>query len=221
MATYRGDQSERTGGRPRSFYESARDRRERGMSTSEFGAQRYGGAQTFGWADTRRDEDRERRGTEVWRRGRWEREQHTAGEVMTRDVKMVGRATPIEEIARIMKSEECGIVPVVDESQKLIGVVTDRDIVVRAFADAKTRATAADVMTADVEAVTSDESLHEVVQLMAQLGVRRIPVVDREDRLLGIISITDIAHKADDEPALQDALTDVVARRSFWQRRWS
>lgn len=154
-------------------------------------------------------------------RTRWEREPMMAREIMTTNVKSVMRTSSLQEIAQIMKSENCGIIPVVDESRRLVGVVTDRDIIVRGLAGergATERMKAEDVMTSDVEAVTPDESVVDVIQLMGEKQVRRIPVVDQDDQLLGIISVGDLANRADYDVQLQDALEKISARRSFWNR---
>ena len=132
-----------------------------------------------------------------------------AREIMTSNVKSVMRTSSLQEIAQIMKSENCGIIPVVDESRRLVGVVTDRDIIVRGLAgerSAMDRMKAEDVMSSDVEAVTPDESIVDVIQLMGEKQVRRIPVVDQDDQLLGIISVGDLANRADYDVQLQDAL---------------
>ena len=157
------------------------------------------------------------------RRTRWQREPLTAREIMTEDVKAVTKLSTLRNVAQIMKDENCGIVPVVDEDYKLQGVVTDRDIVIRALAEDKPVAElkVEDIMTDDVHAVTPDESLHDIVDLMGDKQVRRVPVVDRNDRLIGIISMGDIATRADYDEDLQEALEKVSARRSFWSRLWS
>ncbi|HJR41036.1 MAG TPA: CBS domain-containing protein, partial [Gemmatimonadaceae bacterium] len=76
----------------------------------------------------------------------------------------------------------------------------------------------ADVMTEDVEAVTPDELVRDVVDLMGDRQIRRVPVVDADDRLVGIISMADVATRADFDEDLQDALEEISARRSFWSR---
>ncbi|HET6284545.1 MAG TPA: CBS domain-containing protein [Polyangia bacterium] len=145
---------------------------------------------------------------------RWQRQAITAAEIMTRDVETVTPDSSLQEVAALMKSANCGIVPVVDANQTLVGLVTDRDIVVRACAaglsPAQTRAK--DVMTADIEAVTEDEDIKDVVDLMGQKQIRRIPVVDRNDRLVGIISMADVANRADNEEDLGEALERVSAK---------
>jgi CBS domain-containing protein len=162
----------------------------------------------------------EGRRSESGRRSRWRREPVLARDIMTSNPTAVRPEASIREIARIMRDENTGIVPVCDAGGTLLGVVTDRDIVMRTLAseDSPLQATARDVMTDDVEAVTPDEELHDVVHLMGEHQVRRIPVVERGDRLIGIISMADVATRADFDEDLQDALEDISARRSFWSR---
>ncbi len=153
------------------------------------------------------------------RRNRWEREPSAAHEIMTRNPRTVFPDTPVRDIAQIMRAESTGIVPVVDESGRLRGVVTDRDVVMRTIAEGinPLEATAREVMSDDVEAVTPDESVHDVVHLMGRHQIRRVPVVDRDDRLVGIISLADVATRADTDEELQSALERISARRSFWR----
>ena len=157
------------------------------------------------------------------RRGRWQREALRAREVMTKDVRTVTPDGSVREVAEIMKEENVGIVPVVDEQHRLVGLVTDRDIVIRTLAEGRdpTGVRAGEIMTDDIQGVTPDESLPDVTRLMGDKQIRRVPVVDRDDRLLGIISIGDVATRADYDEDLQDALEEISARRSFWSRIWS
>ena len=184
--------------------------RGRGRSTDEFG----GGAQWQG------DRFESRQGTS---RRRWEREPATARDIMTRDPRTVPPEASPFDVATLMKSEDTGIIPVVDAQGILQGVVTDRDIVIRAIAERRQveGVTARDVMTTDVEAVTPEEPLSEVIETMSKSQVRRVPVVDRNDRLLGIISMADVANRADYDEDLQEALENISSRRSFWSRLWT
>jgi CBS domain-containing protein len=193
----------------------------------------YGRSEPRGWGGTETIDERsqwpqrfgeEYGGFEAERRpSHWQREPLTAGDLMTRDVKAVTKQTTLRHVAEIMKDENCGIVPVVDESHKLVGVVTDRDIVIRALAEDKPTADlkVEDIMTEDVEAVTPDEELKDVIEVMGEKQVRRVPVVHKDDRLVGIISIGDIATRADYDEDLADALEKISSKRSFWSRIWS
>lgn len=153
-------------------------------------------------------------------RRRWQREPLTAREIMTRGVKTVRRDSPLREVAQIMKDEDCGVVPIVDERGALVGIVTDRDLVIRAFTGGKNpdQLRAGDVMTDDVECVHPDEDIHSIITLMGKRQIRRIPVVERDDRVIGIISMGDIANRADYDEELQEALDRISSKRSFWSR---
>jgi CBS domain-containing protein len=153
-------------------------------------------------------------------RRRWQREPVRAREIMTRDVKSVRPEAGLEEVARIMRDENTGIVPVVDQNGRLLGVVTDRDIVMRTLASGNDPRTvrASEIMSDDIDAVTPDEELRDVVNLMGDKQVRRVPVVQENDELVGIISMADVATRADYDESLQDALEEISSRRSFWSR---
>jgi CBS domain-containing protein len=163
------------------------------------------------WGETERDRDQGQ--------GRrfWQREPLAARDVMTRNPRTVSRQSVHREAAEIMRDENCGVVPVVDASGRLEGILTDRDIVVRGVAhDRAHELHIEDVMTDDVSAVTEDEPLTSVLDLMGRKQIRRVPVVDRDDKLLGIISMADIANRADYDEDLQDAFERISSRRSFW-----
>jgi CBS domain-containing protein len=163
------------------------------------------------WGETARDRDQGQ--------GRrfWQREPLAARDVMTRNPRTVTRQSAHREAATIMRDENCGVVPVVDTAGRLEGILTDRDIVVRGVAhDRALDLRIEDVMTDDVSAVTEDEPLTSVLDLMGRKQIRRVPVVDRDDRLLGIISMADIANRADYDEDLQDAFERISSRRSFW-----
>lgn len=162
------------------------------------------------WGETARDRD------EGQGRRFWQREPLAAREVMTRNPKSVTRQASLREAAVIMRDENCGVVPVVDGAGRLEGILTDRDIVVRGLVDESNQRCIEDVMTDDVSAVTEDEPLTSVLDLMGRKQIRRVPVVDRNDRLLGIISMADIANRADYDEDLQDAFERISSRRSFW-----
>lgn len=104
----------------------------------------------------------------------------------------------LAEVAGIMKAADCGIVPIVDERERLIGVVTDRDIVVRACAAGKSpkETRVVDVMSREVATALPDEDVRAVIARMAQRQVRRIPVVDGEGRVVGLVALADIANRA-------------------------
>ena len=114
-------------------------------------------------------------------------------EAMTRDVRVANPDETVQQAARMMASLDAGVLPVGDKD-RLVGMITDRDIAIRGVAqgkgpDAKVR----DVMTEDVKYCFDDQDLEEVTQNMGDIQVRRLPVVNRDKRLVGILSLGDIA----------------------------
>src|SRR5919106_905746 len=171
-----------------------------------------------GWRANERGELRERK------RGRlWEREPATAREIMTPNPKAVRRDATLRDVAQIMRDENWGVVPVCDDNQRLVGLITDRDMVMRSFEAQKpwTAFKVGEVMTDEVEAVTPETPVRELIQLMGRKQVRRVPVVDRNDRLVGMIAMADVATRANEDDDLQEALDRISKRRSFWSRLWS
>ena len=121
-------------------------------------------------------------------------------DVMTADVSFVGPDTPILEIARKMRDGDIGSTPVI-ENDRLAGIVTDRDIVVRVIAeggDVRTK-TARDAMSPGILYCYADDSVEAVLENMGGQQIRRLPVVDRDKRLVGVVSLGDLAVKESKE----------------------
>jgi CBS-domain-containing membrane protein len=96
-----------------------------------------------------------------------------------------------------MRDKDCGVIPVVDDSRRVIGIVTDRDLAVRVIGAGKSADTRLnEVMTAGAKCCSADDDLRDVEHKMAELQVRRIPICDAGGRVLGIISQADIARAA-------------------------
>jgi CBS domain-containing protein len=120
----------------------------------------------------------------------------TCGELMTPSPTCCQPAHTVVEVAEIMQREDVGLVPVVEEpSHKLIGVLTDRDIVLNVVAVGRDpRGTAvSEVMTSDPASCQEQDSIETVMQQMASRQVRRIPIVDKDGAIIGIVSQADIA----------------------------
>ncbi|MEK0083396.1 CBS domain-containing protein [Benzoatithermus flavus] len=118
-------------------------------------------------------------------------------DVMTRTVKTTTPDVTIREAARLMADLDAGILPVA-QGDRLVGMITDRDITVRAVAQGKGPDTRVEeAMTRDVKYCYEDEQLDHVVKNMARLKVQRLPVMDRNKRLVGIVSLGDIAIQGD------------------------
>lgn len=115
-------------------------------------------------------------------------------EVMTLDVETVTPDASLQEAALAMSRMDIGVLPAV-EGNRLIGVITDRDIAIRAVALGKDpgHTYVREAMSAGVKCVHDYDDVDEAAEAMADLQVRRLPVVDREERLVGIVSLSDIA----------------------------
>jgi len=116
-------------------------------------------------------------------------------DAMTRDVHLATPKQSIRDVARIMARIDSGVLPV-EENDRLVGVITDRDIAVRAVAEGKAPTTKVkDVMSQEVLYCYDDQDLDEVARNMGEVKVRRLPVVNRQKRLVGILSFGDLARK--------------------------
>jgi CBS domain-containing protein len=114
-------------------------------------------------------------------------------EAMSRDVRLANPGQSIRDAAKIMAEIDAGAVPV-SENDRLVGMITDRDIAVRAVAGGKGPETPVrEVMSKDVKYCFDDEDLEHVAKNMADLRVRRLPVVNRDKRLVGIVALGDVA----------------------------
>ena len=128
-------------------------------------------------------------------------------EVMTTNVKVVRPDETVQNAARMMADMDVGAIPVCDGT-KLLGMVTDRDITVRATAEGRGGETkVSEVMTRDVVWCTEDDDTQEVLDRMAASQVRRIPVVDQDKNLVGIVALGDLA--IEEEENVDETLRDI------------
>lgn len=118
-----------------------------------------------------------------------------AKDVMTADPQCCTAETPLNDVAKLMVECDCGEIPVIDAAKRLVGVVTDRDIVCRIVAKGKNPSamTAADCMSQPVVSVHSDTSVDEVLSTMEAKQIRRVPVIDAAGCVCGIIALADVA----------------------------
>ncbi len=117
-------------------------------------------------------------------------------ELMTQRPRAVTARTTVREAAKLMDEEDIGSLPVVDEGERLVGIVTDRDVAVRVVArglDSDTTVVG-DVATRDVAALTPEHDLDDALRVMAREQVRRLPIVIRENQLVGMLAQADVAH---------------------------
>ena len=182
--------------------------------------------------------------------GRWrDREYYSADrsrlrcrDIMTRDLAVATRDTTLTEVARMMKQEDVGVIPVVEYDVptgngrsenpernyegrnyargKLIGLITDRDIVIRSVADNKDTASvrSEDIMSVDIYTAKPNDRVVDVIRKMGNKQVRRIPVTNDNDYLVGMISLADIALETREDRELSEALEDISKGSSFWNR---
>jgi CBS domain-containing protein len=120
-------------------------------------------------------------------------------EVMTSKVCSIDADQPVAYAAKMMRDEDVGLAPIV-EGDRLVGTLTDRDIAVRVVAEGRDPETTyvRDVASSDLVTVDPQQDLDEALRLMAEHQVRRIPVVEEDGRLVGIVAQADVARQSDD-----------------------
>ena len=128
-------------------------------------------------------------------------------DVMTPNPCYVSPDDSIQAAAQIMRDEDTGVVPVCDNG-RAVGIVTDRDIVVRAIAEGQVNRPVRDIATREVIAASPDMSTREAAELMSEHQVRRLPVVDG-GRLVGIVSLGDLAVKEAKDSRVGDTLEHI------------
>ncbi|MGN6521508.1 MAG: CBS domain-containing protein [Dokdonella sp.] len=133
----------------------------------------------------------------------------TINQVMTPDIVIARPDQTIADAARMMAKADIGSLPVGDDD-RLVGMLTDRDIVVRAVAKGLSADTPVrEVMTDTIRYCYDDQSVAEVARNMAELGVRRLPVVNRDKRIVGFVALSNIA-QADSDGAKETLLRGVA-----------
>jgi CBS domain-containing protein len=172
-----------------------------------------------------------------------ERSRLRCRDIMTRDLAVATRDTTLPEIALMMKQEDTGVIPVVEyDTQgngrtdananerkyegrnytrgKLVGLITDRDIVVRAVSENKDCASvrAEDIMSVDVHSCRPNDRVVDVIRKMGDKQVRRIPITNDNGYLVGMVSMADVAIETRQDRELADAIEDISKGASFWNR---
>ena len=129
-------------------------------------------------------------------------------EVMSPDVKIASPEDTLQHAAEMMVEIDAGVLPI-GENDRLIGMLTDRDITIRAVARGKApdRTKVREVMSPDIKYIYEDESVEHAAENMGNLQIRRLPVLNREKRLVGIVSLGDLALKKKGKAG--DALKDI------------
>lgn len=140
------------------------------------------------------------------------------GEIMTRSIKTATREMTLRDVATLMKDGDIGSIPVV-ENGKLVGIVTDRDIVVRAVSEGRDVWTKiGEVMTTEVYSARENDFVFEAIRLMGDRQVRRIPIVNETGELVGIIAMADVALETEDEREIAETLEEISSGAGFWNK---
>ncbi|MBK6595340.1 MAG: CBS domain-containing protein [Burkholderiales bacterium] len=130
-------------------------------------------------------------------------------DLMSRDVKVVSPDMSIQDAAKQMREGDFGMLPV-GENDRMIGTITDRDIAMRAVAEGKDSSTKVrDVMSEGIAWVFEDETVEDAAKMMSQRQVRRLPVVDRNKRLVGIVALGDFAVESSEIRPAAEALSEI------------
>ncbi len=131
-------------------------------------------------------------------------------EIMTTNVATAEPDSTLEEVATMMKDENVGAIPVVDDDE-LVGIVTDRDIVVRCIAEGKdpSECEAEEIVSEDLETVSPDDDVRRAAEIMQRKQIRRLPVCDEAGKLVGMLSLGDIAVKQSNDGVSGETLEQV------------
>ena len=126
-----------------------------------------------------------------------------AREIMTENPRCITPDMSVQEAARMMKTEDTGVLPVVEasNSKRLVGVLTDRDIAIRVVAEGRPAATVREVMSSGVRTCRAEDSVEDVMRMMADEQVRRVPIVDESGSVVGIVSQADLVREGPDRRA--------------------
>ena len=141
-------------------------------------------------------------------------------EIMTSKISAANGEMTLQTVAKMLRDGDIGILPVIEkETNKLLGLVTDRDIVVRAVAEGRNIETpVSEIMTTTLYTAKPDDFAFQAIRTMGDKQVRRIPVVDRDGHLRGIISMADVALETEEDKELAAALEEISSGSSFWNK---
>ena len=136
------------------------------------------------------------------------------GDIMTRDVEVIDMDASLREAAAKMKSLDVGLVPICD-GETLKGTLTDRDITIRAIADGYDPAITkvSEIMTTDLAYCYEDQEIEEALSLMDVKQIRRLPILNRDQELVGIVSLGDLAVHSGEKELVGDTLKEVSVQR--------
>ena len=134
---------------------------------------------------------------------------HQIRDLMSLDVKVISPNMPVSEAARMMRDGDFGMLPV-GENDRMIGAISDRDIAIRAVAEGKGPDTKVrEVMSSGICWAYDDDSVERATELMSEHQIRRLPIVDRDKRLVGIVALGDFAVQSSDIQPAAEALSKI------------
>lgn len=140
-------------------------------------------------------------------------------DIMTRSVATTTPDAEIRAVAALMRESDIGAVPVLDAG-KLVGIVTDRDIVVRVIAEGGDASTPiSQAMSTELFTVSPDDFVFGAIRLMGERKVRRVPVVGDDGTLAGIIAMADVALEIEDEREIAEVLEEISSGTAFWSKQ--
>ena len=137
----------------------------------------------------------------------------TCADVMTKDPVCALPEDSVRKVAEVMRSQDIGPVPIVDSLDRrlLVGIVTDRDLALKVVAEGRDPETTrvGDVMTRDLVSCREDDDVSKALNAMSNMQLRRIPVVDRDGRIVGIIAQADVATRLDEPEKTGEVVKDI------------
>jgi CBS domain-containing protein len=137
----------------------------------------------------------------------------TCADVMTKDPVCALPEDSVRKVAEVMRSQDIGPVPIVDSLDRrlLVGIVTDRDLALKVVAEGRDPETTrvGDVMTGDLVSCREDDDVSKALNAMSNMQLRRIPVVDRDGRIVGIIAQADVATRLDEPEKTGEVVKDI------------
>ncbi len=132
----------------------------------------------------------------------------TVKDAMSSSPRTIEASTPLPEVAKLMRDDNVGSLPVV-ENDRLAGIVTDRDIAIRAVAEGKLDATAGEIASREIVTVDPQQPLSEAARLMAEHQVRRLPVTEEDGRLVGMLAQADVARHGGEDARTGQMVEDI------------
>lgn len=139
-------------------------------------------------------------------------------DIMTQEVAYCKENCSIKETTAIMKDLNCGVVPIVNQNEEIVGVVTDRDIAIRTVLNDLNPeiSTIGEIMSRNVITCDFDDDINKAINKMSTFKVRRIPVTDKTNKLIGIISLGDVAILSNEEHETFEALEKISESVTIW-----